>query len=78
MSHDGWDTTIRASGYPYGYWGENVAYGYTTADSVMSAWMNSPGHRANILNVHYRNLGVGCAYSASHVPYWAQDFGAPA
>ena len=49
MSHDGWDTTIRASGYPYGWWGENVAYGYTTADSVMAAWMNSPGHRANIL-----------------------------
>ena len=78
MSHDGWDTTIKASGYPYGYWGENVAYGYATADSVMSAWMESPGHRANILNVHYRNLGVGCAYSASHVPYWTQDFGAPA
>ena len=78
MSHDGWDTTIRASGYPYGYWGENVAYGYATADSVMAAWMNSAGHRANILNPHYRDLGVGCAYSASRVPYWTQDFGSPA
>ncbi|MDQ1534748.1 MAG: hypothetical protein QOF28_2509 [Actinomycetota bacterium] len=78
MSHDGWDTTIRASGYPYGWWGENVGYGYTTADSVMAAWMNSPGHRENILNPNYRDLGVGCAYSVSHVPYWTQDFGRPA
>ena len=78
MSHDGWDTTIRASGYPDGFWGENVAYGYSNADAVMAAWMNSAGHRANILNANYRNIGVGCAYSRSHVPYWTQDFGAPA
>jgi uncharacterized protein YkwD len=78
MSHDGWDTTIRSSGYPYGWWGENVAYGYNSADSVMAAWMNSPGHRANILSLNYRDIGVGCAYSASHVLYWTQDFGRPA
>jgi uncharacterized protein YkwD len=78
MSHDGWDSVIRASGYPYGWWAENVAYGYDTADAVMAAWMNSPGHRANILDGHYRDLGVGCAYSRTHVPYWTQDFGSPA
>ena len=77
MSHDGWDATIRASGYPYGYWAENVAYGYGSADSVMAAWMNSDGHRKNILSSSYRNIGVGCAYSRTHVPYWTQDFGAP-
>jgi hypothetical protein len=78
MSHDGWDSVIRASGYPYGWWAENVAYGYGSADDVMAAWMNSAGHRANILSTSYRNLGVGCAYSRSHVPYWTQDFGSPA
>ena len=78
MSHDGWDTVIRASGYPYGWWGENVAFGYTTGDSVMVAWMNSTGHRANILSPDYRDIGIGCAYSAGHVAYWTQDFGRPA
>ena len=61
--------------------GENIAWGMDSRgrpSEIVKAWMNSPGHRANILNVHYRNLGVGCSYSASHVPYWTQDFGAPA
>ena len=64
MSHDGWDSTIRASGYPYGYWGENVAYGYATADSVMQAWMQSAGHRANILNGSFAEIGIGIASGA--------------
>jgi uncharacterized protein YkwD len=75
MNHDNWDTVIQASGYPAGYWGENIAAGSPTASDVMSAWMNSPGHRANILDPHYRDIGIGCAYSAGHTPYWTQDFG---
>ena len=75
MSHDGWNTVIQQSGYPAGWWGENVAYGFTTPDGVMNGWMNSTGHRENILSSHYRNIGVGCAYSRSHVAYWTQDFG---
>jgi uncharacterized protein YkwD len=78
MSHVGWDTVISASGYPNGWWGENVAAGFTSPTDVMSGWMGSPDHEANILNPHYTNIGVGCAYSSDHVAYWTQDFGGPA
>jgi uncharacterized protein YkwD len=44
----------------------------------MDAWMNSPGHRANILNCGLKNIGVGLAYNTKHTPYWTQDFASPA
>jgi uncharacterized protein YkwD len=50
---------------------------FTSAAGVMAGWMNSPDHRANILSAHYRDLGVGCAYSTHHIAYWTQDFGGP-
>jgi len=50
--------------------GENIARGFATPESVVQAWMNSPGHRENILNEHYREIGVGY-FDA----YWVQDFG---
>ncbi|MBD0023759.1 CAP domain-containing protein [Gordonia pseudamarae] len=55
--------------------GENVAYGYPTARAVMVGWMNSPGHRANILKRGFNRLGVGVAYSTSGRPYYTQVFG---
>ncbi len=66
-----WSTRI---GNFYSAWnslGENIARGYSTPQSVMSGWMNSPGHRDNILSTSYREIGVGY-YSGSH---WVQDFG---
>ncbi|MFJ6936432.1 CAP domain-containing protein [Streptomyces sp. NPDC101132] len=57
-----------------GLGGENIARGQGDADAVMAAWMNSPGHRANILNCEFRTLGVG-AYFAAGGPWWTQDFG---
>lgn len=57
-------------------YGENIAFGYTTAVSVMQAWMNSPGHRANILNPAFTQIGVGIATSAAGYLYWTQEFGA--
>ncbi len=56
------------------YAGENVAYGYATGTAVVRAWMDSPGHRANILNRHYRAMGIG-ARQADGVWYVAQVFG---
>jgi uncharacterized protein YkwD len=53
--------------------GENIAYGQPDAASVMTAWMNSSGHRANILNCSYTKLGVGVAYGPGG-PWWTQDF----
>ncbi|MEU2839247.1 CAP domain-containing protein [Streptomyces sp. NPDC007076] len=53
---------------------ENIARGQATAQAVMDSWMNSDGHRANILNCDYRTLGVGVHYGSGG-PWWTQDFG---
>ena len=53
--------------------GENIAYGYFTEADVMNGWMNSSGHRANILNDSYHAMGVGIAYS-NGMYYWVQLF----
>ena len=63
-------------GYPWRGLGENIAAGYASAESVVSGWMNSPGHRANILNCDYKDLGVGYATRGT-VAYWTQEFGIP-
>ncbi|GEM_PF-6213198 len=60
------------AGYSWNAWGENIAAGYTTPTAVMNAWMNSPGHRANILNSTFCDVGVGYE---SQGRYWTQDFG---
>ncbi|MCO5167771.1 MAG: CAP domain-containing protein [Planctomycetes bacterium] len=52
--------------------GENIAMGQPTPQAVVTAWMNSPGHRANILDPAYTHLGVGVVRSPG--PYWAQVF----
>jgi uncharacterized protein YkwD len=66
-----WITRIRRTGWTEPG-GENIARGYDNARAVTSAWMNSPGHRRNILNCQFRNLGVGFVRSGH---YWVQDFG---
>jgi uncharacterized protein YkwD len=68
---------IAAAGYPCGSCGENIAAGYSTPQAVMNGWMNSSGHRANILSSSYCDLGVGYAYSSTstYKSYWTQDFG---
>ena len=54
--------------------GENIAYGYGTPESVMNAWLNSSGHRANILNNSFKTIGIGCVkYQGLY--YWVQLFG---
>jgi uncharacterized protein YkwD len=57
-----------------GLGGENIARGQATAQDVMDAWMNSPGHRANILNCDFTTLGVGVHFGSGG-PWWTQDFG---
>src|SRR5262249_17490530 len=74
------DGRLQTCGYTYTYygWGENVAYnwGYGTQspDIAVSGWMNSPGHRDNILNSSFQGTGVGCAQSASGAVYYCQVF----
>ncbi|MET7599556.1 MULTISPECIES: CAP domain-containing protein [unclassified Streptomyces] len=67
-----WDRAAKAGITDLG--GENIARGQATAEAVMEAWMNSPGHRANILNCDFKTLGVG-AHFGSGGPWWTQDFG---
>ncbi len=57
--------------------GENIAYGQKTPAEVMNGWMNSPGHRANILSSTYTNIGVGLAKTSTGVKYWTQMFTKP-
>ena len=56
-------------------WGENVAMGQRSPESVMESWMNSQGHRENILSDDFSLIGVGC-YSDGSTLYWVQNFGA--
>ncbi|WNM30460.1 sigma-70 family RNA polymerase sigma factor [Streptomyces sp. Li-HN-5-11] len=65
---------ITAAGYRWSAYGENIAKGQQTPESVMTSWMNSPGHRANILNCAFKNIGVG-VHKGSGGPWWTQDFG---
>jgi len=64
---------VEACGVTAG-WGENIAYGYTTADAVMQGWLNSFGHRANIERSTFRAIGVGAATGSNGRIYWAQVF----
>ncbi|GAA4621374.1 hypothetical protein GCM10023196_009290 [Actinoallomurus vinaceus] len=67
-----WDR-IKAAGYTVPG-AENIAKGYPTAAAVLQGWMNSPGHRANILNCKLKAVGIGVAYGSGG-PWWTQDFG---
>jgi uncharacterized protein YkwD len=67
-----WDRAAKAGITDLG--GENIARGQADAAAVMEAWMNSPGHKANILNCDFKTLGVG-VHIASGGPWWTQDFG---
>ncbi|MFG2140963.1 CAP domain-containing protein [Streptomyces sp. NPDC048650] len=77
MSHTGSDGSspedrITSAGYNWNAYGENVAYGYSTPESVMDGWMSSPGHKRNILDCSFKEIGVGLAQPGD---YWTQDFG---
>lgn len=72
---DGPGERITAAGYRWSTYGENIAKGQQTPQAVMDSWMNSPGHRANILNCSFKNIGVG-VHNGSGGPWWTQAFGA--
>jgi uncharacterized protein YkwD len=63
---------IAATGYSFNTWGENIAAGYTSAASVMNGWMNSSGHRANILKSNFCDIGIGYVAAGR---LWTQTFG---
>lgn len=67
-------TVLKENGVSYRGAGENIAWGQSSPEEVMNGWMNSPGHRANILNEKFTKIGVGYYRSASGRNYWTQLF----
>lgn len=65
---------MKKFGINYTFAGENIAYGQKTPSEVMNSWMNSEGHRANILNSNYTEIGIGIARNNDGTPYWVQMF----
>jgi len=77
-SRDPWTRMCQIGGYCYNTWkGENIAAGFNTAQSVFTAWQNSPGHNANMLGTHYTTMGVARVYTvgSTYGWYWTNDFG---
>ena len=67
---------MKTFGISYRYAGENIASGQASPESVVRAWMNSPGHRANIMSSKFNKIGVGYAYTTggSYHHFWTQWF----
>lgn len=70
---------ITAAGYNWNYAGENIAAGQTTVDQVMNAWINSPGHCANLMNKNFTEVGVACVRNdaSTYRLYWTMDLARP-
>jgi uncharacterized protein YkwD len=88
MAHQGLDGTqpwdrMTAGGYKWSRAAENIAAGQQTPEEVMQSWIDSPGHRANLLDPKLKDIGVGYYFLANDTgnvnynSYWTQDFGAP-
>ena len=69
-------TALSENGVGFGYAGENIAAGQWNVSTVMDSWMNSEGHRANILSPNFTQVGVACVYAegSPYGYYWVQLF----
>lgn len=84
FSHTGSDGSsagqrATVAGYGWSTWGENIAAGQVGVDSVVAAWMASPGHCANLMNPRFRDVGLACVRgtaSNDYRTYWTQTLGA--
>ena len=65
---------MKSFGITFSAAGENIAAGQPDPQSVVQSWMNSPGHRANILNANFTQIGVGYAVGGKYGAYWTEDF----
>lgn len=68
---------ITAAGYKYTQAGENIAQGQEAAKEAVETWMNSPPHKANLLNEDFTEVGLGTAKNEKGERYWVQVFAAP-
>jgi uncharacterized protein YkwD len=84
FSHTGSDGSSAGqratrAGYVWRTWGENIAAGQVGVDNVITAWMNSPGHCANMMNANFRDIGLACVAGGSgntYRTYWTMTLGA--
>lgn len=67
-------TALKEQNVSYRSAGENIAWGQHSPKEVMNAWMNSPGHRANIMNPNFTTIGIGYYENANGTDYWCQLF----
>lgn len=65
---------MKNQGINWSAWGENIASGQRSPEAVVTAWMNSEGHKANILSPDFGKIGVGYVTSSNGTPYWTQMF----
>ena len=72
--HAAWMTNSRSMTHTNQPVGENIAMGQTSSTEVMNSWMNSSGHRANILNPGYTRIGVAAYTTPGGTIYWCQQF----
>jgi len=77
FTHQGMQSYVEATKYRYSYLGQNLARGFTDTSSTVTAWMNSPTHRANLLSKNYTETGFGMASSPSGEIYVVQYFAHP-
>ena len=84
LNHGGNDGTtpgqrLRAAGYKWRHYGENLAAGQQTPEEVVTDWMNSPSHRAIVLNTKVREIGIGLTLpnedAAGYYSYWVMEVG---
>lgn len=68
-------TLIDAVGYKYMHAGENLGLKFATAPGLLKAWLNSPTHRANIMNANYDEIGIGIAYGSNGSSYVTAHYG---
>jgi uncharacterized protein YkwD len=79
IGSDGSNGGIRARryGFPWSAWGENIAAGYTSSAQVVNAWMNSSGHRSNMLNRGFTRVGVGVQSNSRGYIYYCMLLARP-
>lgn len=73
-----WDR-MKREGYNYGYAGENIAAGNSTAAATVDQWLKSAGHCANIMSPNFKEIGIGygAKSGSKYTYYWTQNFGSP-
>jgi uncharacterized protein YkwD len=75
FSHDGWKEAVLQTNYPGFLRSENIAMGYFSVKELFDDWLDSPGHRRNLLDIEPNQVGIGCAVGEDGSFWWSQIFG---